>query len=202
MLDVDANPKRPEPGLWRRLAAREPALVVAAAVFQLAILGWMIGGMMLMFRDSRVVLLQVVPVDPRDLMRGDYVILSYPFSRLPSGEVEGLPGPYTSDNQQAWHGRPVFVTLVPEADGSHYRGELVSASPPPSGTVYIQGTLQSASRIDFGIESFYVQEGQGKAYEEAVKQNQLWAEVALTPNGWGTVRGLRIEGDDHAGSGR
>ncbi|MDR3619673.1 MAG: GDYXXLXY domain-containing protein [Paludisphaera borealis] len=203
MLNVDANPKRPEPGLWRRLAAREPALVVAAAVFQLAILGWMIGGMMLMFRDSRVVLLQVVPVDPRDLMRGDYVILSYPFSRVPSHGIMGLPGPSKVDELETWQrGSPVFVTLIPEADGVHYRGGLVNSEPPPPGTVYIQGTIQNAARIEFGIESFYVQEGQGKAYEEAVKQNQLWAEVALTPNGWGTVRGLRIEGDDHAGSSR
>ena len=157
---------------------------------------------MLLFRTSRVVLLQVVPIDPRNLMRGDYVILGYPFSRVPPGGVEGLPGPYNSDNLVAWQGRPVFVPLVPEADGAHYRGGTPTAEAPPAGTVYIQGTLESPSRIDFGIESFYVQEGEGKAYEEAVKQRQLWAEVALTSEGWGTVRGLRIESNDDAGPAR
>ncbi len=77
-----------------------------------------------------------------------------------------------------------------------------SATPPPPGTVYIQGTLESASQIEFGIESFYVQEGEGKAYEEAVLHRRLWAEVALTSNGWGTVRGLRIEGEDDPGPAR
>ena len=33
--------------------------------------------------------LAVVPVDPRDLLRGDYVILSYPISRMASDEVDG-----------------------------------------------------------------------------------------------------------------
>lgn len=199
MSNVDPNPNSSRSRLATNLNPSGSAFVVAAAAFQLAILGWMIGGYTLMFRTSHVVLLQVVPVDPRDLMRGDYVILGYPFSRVPSGGVEGLPGPYNADNLESWRGRPVFVPLVPEADGVHYRGGTPTAEPPPAGTVYIQGTLEGASQIDFGIESFYVQEGEGKAYEEAVKQRRLWAEVALTPNGWGTVRGLHIEQGDDAG---
>lgn len=204
MSDVDLNPdfgfNPAKHALGFSFNPSGSTLILAAAAFQFAILGWMIGGAMLMFRTSHVVLLQVVPVDPRDLMRGDYVILGYPFSRVPPGGVEGLPGPYSSDNLQSWQGRPVFVPLVPEADGAHYRGGTPTAVPPPAGTVYIQGTLENAFQIDFGIESFYVQEGEGKAYEEAVKRRQLWAEVALTPNGWGSVRGLRIEGDEGAGA--
>jgi uncharacterized membrane-anchored protein len=205
MSDVEWISDRPLPkpgleprGFWGRLAAREPMLIIAAAAFQLAILGWMIGSTALLFRTSRVVLLPVRPVDPRDMLRGDFVVLSYPFSRPPEGGIQGLPGPYSLENMDGWHGRPVFMTLTPEADGLHYRGGLASATPPPSGTVYIQGTLQSGFEIDFGIESFYVQEGEGKAYEEAAQKNQLWAEVALTSNGWPTLRGLRIEGNDQA----
>ena len=37
-------------------------------------------------RDIR---LAVVPVDPRDLVRGDYVILSYPMSQLRTDQLEG-----------------------------------------------------------------------------------------------------------------
>ena len=34
--------------------------------------------------------LAVIPVDPRDFFRGDYVILSYGISRLDAGALEGI----------------------------------------------------------------------------------------------------------------
>jgi uncharacterized membrane-anchored protein len=58
-----------------------------------------------------------------------------------------------------------------------------------------------AFRIGFGVESFHIQEGEGKAYQEAVRRRRLWAEVPLTPDGWGTVRGLRTEEDEAGRSG-
>src|SRR5262245_66029647 len=34
--------------------------------------------------------LRVTPVDPRDLFRGDYVVLNYDFNRIAPGQVAGL----------------------------------------------------------------------------------------------------------------
>ena len=56
------------------------ALLVAGA--QTAALGYMIESRASILRSGRDVLLKTVPVDPRDLLRGDYVILSYDISRL------------------------------------------------------------------------------------------------------------------------
>jgi hypothetical protein len=50
------------------------------ALVQTGFLGWMIVGRAAVLRDGREVLLKVEPVDPRDLLRGDYVILNYEIS--------------------------------------------------------------------------------------------------------------------------
>ena len=87
----------------------------------------------------------------------------------------------------------MYVELEPEADDLHYRGGIVSTSLPMPGTRFIQGTLADPSRIEFGIESYFVQEGKGKEYEKAIRDHRLSAEVALTSSGQAALRGLRIE---------
>src|SRR3954454_21217086 len=57
----------------------------------------------------------VMPVDPRDLFRGDYVVLSYEFSRLP-GSLPDMP-PEAWNAPGALVGREVSVELVSEGDG-------------------------------------------------------------------------------------
>ncbi len=52
-------------------------------MIQLFILVMMILGRTVPYVGARMVLLQVEPVDPRDLLRGDYVTLGYSISRLP-----------------------------------------------------------------------------------------------------------------------
>lgn len=175
------------------LRRHERWVFLATVAFQVFVLSSMIAGYALPYRDADVVLLRVVPVDPRDLLRGDYVILGYEISRVPPQGVDGLPQPMVQANATEWKGRTVYVTLEPEEDGLHYRGGPVSAFPPPEGTSFIQGALTDSSRITFGIESFFVQEGKGKEYEAAIREHRLSAEVALTPSGQAALRGLRIE---------
>jgi uncharacterized membrane-anchored protein len=49
------------------------------------------------------------------------------------------------------------------------------------------GTLQ------FGIEAYYVQEGTGHRYEQAIRDRKLSAELAVTSGGQAALRALRIE---------
>ncbi|WP_165247165.1 GDYXXLXY domain-containing protein [Paludisphaera soli] len=176
------------------ILTRESTMLILAALFQAVVLGWMIVSMTLMFRTAHTVLVKVEPVDPRDLLRGEYVILAYEFSRVPPEGVEGLAGPLNYDNYETWHGRPVYVPLVPiEGEPGRYRGGRPTTEPPGGGGPFLQGTLDDANRIEFGIESYYVQEGTGAKYEEAARDRNLWAEVALTGQGWGTLRSLKIE---------
>ena len=136
---------------------------------------------------GETVLLRTVPVDPRDLFRGDYVILSYEISRIPSEGISGQLGQVGVFEQ----GRTVYVSLVPEDDGRHWRADRFSFEQ-PSG-LSIRGTITRGRRIEFGIESYFVQEGEGLKYERAALDRTLSARVAVAPNGKAALTGLVIE---------
>jgi uncharacterized membrane-anchored protein len=184
---------------WTR--THHTPLLVAAVGLQLLVLVAMIGMLSTPLLVGRTVLLQVVPVDPRDLFRGDYVTLSYEISRVP---VEGIAAQLAAQRPpRDRYGRtgaeyPVYVTLEPEADGRHYRAGKASMQRPAAGT-YIKGQYgddwRPGGSLRFGIESFYVPEGTGRKYEEAQRDRRLWAEVAVTPWGQATLRGLHIDID-------
>lgn len=185
----------PAPVPARTTPRRESRLLLAAVAFQLVVLGWMIGGTMLTFREARTVLVKVEPVDPRDLFRGEYVTLAYDFSRVPAGGIDGFPGPFSTDNADDWLDRPVFVPLIPddEAGPGRYRSGRPSTRPPGRDVAYIQGTIEGPDRLTYGIESFFLQEGTGSKYEDAAREHRLWAEIDLNPHGMATLRDLKID---------
>jgi uncharacterized membrane-anchored protein len=169
------------------VAGHRRAVLVAGAAFQVLVLLYMVATAARPFvgSGSRTVLLHVVPVDPRDLFRGDYVTLSYDISRIPVAEA-------STDTS----GQTVYVGLAPDADGRHYHGVTASLSPPaqtPAIPLYIRGTLSGPGRIIFGIESYYVPEGQGKPYEDAARNQTLSAEVVIGSNGQAALKRLVIE---------
>jgi uncharacterized membrane-anchored protein len=156
----------------------ERTAIIASVLFQLTILVVMILGKTVPYVGAQRVLLKVVPVDPRDMFRGDYVTLSYEISRTRGANYQP--------------GQSVYVTLVPEPVGRHYRAGQFSTAPPTSG-VFIKGTAEGYGRARYGIESYYVQEGTGHDYENAVRSRRLWADVAIDGQGNPSLRGLVIE---------
>jgi uncharacterized membrane-anchored protein len=170
------------------LKARESKILVAGVCLQVLVLAGMIALQSVPLIFGKSVLLRVVPVDPRDFFRGDYVILSYEFNSMPAGKIEGL----SVDNRGEWKGRKVYVTLEKEPDGKHWRAERVSIQPPVGGT-YLRGHIADYGQLLFGIEAYYVQEGKGKQYEEAIRRKKLSAEIAVTSSGRAALRALRIE---------
>ena len=174
------------------LKAHERTVLLGAVGFQLLVLTSMILLRATTLIHGDTVVLRVVPVDPRSMFRGEYVILSYEFSRTPLSAIEGLPAYQPGRNEQDWQGRTVSVWLEPEMDGQHWHAEKVSTQPPAAGT-YLRGTIVGRNRLKFGIESYFVQEGQGRRYEEAMRNRRLSAEIAVTADGDAALRGLRIE---------
>ncbi len=168
-----------EVGPWKLpLAPRFERLALTAAVsLQVLMLVAMIVAKTVPFLGARTVLLHVVPVDPRDFFRGDYVTLGYDFSLVSGGFSPG---------------ESVYVTLVAEPDGRHFRAGDFLHQPPASG-VFIEGAVGTRSRATYGIESYYLQEKTGHDYEAAVRSGNLWAEVALDANGRAGLKRLVIE---------
>ena len=158
--------------------------IFTAFVFQLVILSGLSGKGLVPRITSDRVRFEVIPVDPRDMMRGEYITLGYEFSRLPE-DVELIDERIksyktkTNFNQKSID---VYVTLKFNLKEDIYKGVFFGSTPPTKGR-YLRGKLNSNNRIEFGIEAFYLQEGKGQIYEKAIREKKLVAEVYLAPDG-------------------
>jgi uncharacterized membrane-anchored protein len=180
-----------EHGFLNWLKVRERKILLMTAAAQLLVLVAMIASRAIPLVTGQTVLVRVQPVDPRDLFRGDYVTLSYDFSRARPDSIQGL----SPDERARWsrlEGRTVYVPLVPDTDRMHWRAERVTVVKPDGGT-FLKGRMTSYGRLLFGIEAYYLQEGSGHVYEQALRQRHLSAELAVTSGGQAALRNLRIE---------
>ena len=90
-------------------------MIGAVALVQSLVLGWMLFDRMTLLRGGREIVLDVEPVDPRSLFRGDYVTLAY--GKL--SRIEGVTlakGQSLTDGEMV--GRPIFLTLAKSATGA------------------------------------------------------------------------------------
>ncbi len=122
--------------------------------------------------SARTVRLRCVPVDPRDLLRGDFVILRYEISRVPP-DGEERPAPEVDF--------PVFVSLKP--DGEFWGIDNVSITEPAAGTVYLRATRHGEELL-YGLERFYVPEGRGNP------PLPITVELAVRPDGRAQIKRL------------
>ncbi|MCB1195169.1 GDYXXLXY domain-containing protein [bacterium] len=109
------------------------------------------------------VLLRTVPIDPRSLFRGDYVALSYEISRINLDSISFEYNDFTALELN----EPVCVSLKIE-NGYAYPERI--SSKPPQNSLFIKGTISTRTNdfieVAYGIETFFVPEGQGKEIEQ------------------------------------
>ena len=136
-------------------------------------------------RNGTEIALKTAPVDPRDLLRGDYVVLRYDVSRLTPAE-DRQPWAFAAD-------QVVYVPLI-EAQGEWVADGLERY--PPEDRLYLRGRIRSSgtdwAEVVYGIESFFVPEGEGLRYEEARNRDRLWAVLSVSPHGVGYLKRLEI----------
>jgi uncharacterized membrane-anchored protein len=178
-------------GVFGWLKARERRILLVTASVQLLILLGMIALRTLPLLTGQTVLVRVVPVDPRDLFRGDYVILSYEFSRTPREGIEGLANEDRGDWRKL-EGRAVYVPLVRDSVPGHWRAEKVTLVKPDAGP-FLKGQMGRYGSMEFGIEAYYVQEGSGHRFEQAIRNRRLSAELAVTSSGQAALKSLKVE---------
>ncbi|MGD0517507.1 MAG: GDYXXLXY domain-containing protein [Thermoguttaceae bacterium] len=176
------------PASW--IKGHERLLIIGGIILQLIVLVGMIAMRLAPILTGNTILLRVVPVDPRDIFRGDYVVLGYECSRIPAAGIAGLQSYHNYDFRDV-QDQTVYVTLAPESDGRHWRPEQYSTERPKQG-IYLRGKIQGW-QIQYGIESFYVQEGKGHDYENAVRNRKLSAKISVTAGGEAVLRDLVIE---------
>lgn len=183
------------------MIAAKPFAAVALfiAIVQTAILGYMIEGRASILRSGTDVLLKTAPVDPRDLLRGDYVILTYDISTISTTSITGTR-PQTGEVAR------LNVRLKPGADGfwtvsaasfdplAEEAGSVVLLSQPV--TIY-DWEWQNAGNltVSYGIERFYVPEGEGRPIEDGRNQGRVSVAVRVSEGGQAQIRALMLDNE-------
>lgn len=185
------------PGRWRVPFA---VLFGVAAAIQLALIAAMVIDRARILRTGTEVMLRSQPVDPRDLLRGDYVTLTYDISSLPAGPLKGTP-------VKGRHG-PLYVTLARQDDG-FYRASAVTAEPGnrAPGEIALRGRLSRGGdcgderrsycdtlTLEYGLERYFVPEGEGRELESARNQRRISVIAAVTPSGRAAIKRLLLDG--------
>jgi uncharacterized membrane-anchored protein len=176
-------------------------MIAVVVLFALA-LGAIIVQRVNLVNGGREVVLQVEPVDPRDFFRGDFVTLSY-------DGLTQIVVPGASGWAGARRGEPFYVALDVAPDG-HARAKSIhttldaarKASP-----IVIRGKVQwsfsrrnedspqeTVVRAQYGIESYFVPEGEGRALETARNAHRLEMLIALADDGEAAIKGVILDG--------
>lgn len=178
------------------LSPRSWLAVALVAFLQTAALATMVYGRVSLLRDGREIVAEVIPVDPRDLFRGDYVILGYAFG---NGEI---PVP-----KHTVQGDKIYVTLKPAAAAGQW--EVVSASkdlssPADTSHVVLKGIVSYVgqpvandlpkAQVRYGIESYFVPEGTGREIEQKVRDKKISAVLAVGKSGDVAIKALMVDG--------
>ena len=168
--------------------------IAIVALVQTVALASMVYGRVALLRDGREIVTEVIPVDPRDLFRGDYVVLGYTFGR---GEI-----PVPEDVNE---GDKIYVTLK---EAAPQQWEVVSASATypeqaDASQVVLKGIVSYISRpvatdppkaqVRYGIESYFVPEGTGLELEKQVRDKKISAVLAVGKSGDVAIKALMVD---------
>lgn len=177
-----------------------PRLSIAMAIgivalAQTAVLAGMVADRVRLIERGREIVLPIRPVDPRDLFRGEYVRLGYDISTVPVRVLEGPPPRRNT---------PFYVVLERQADGA-WRPAKVSRTMPvessPERVVLKARTpwnwptrSEPNVNVRYGIESYFVPEGQGRKLEALALERKLSALIAVDGRGNAAIKGILIDG--------
>jgi uncharacterized membrane-anchored protein len=181
---------------------RIPRIVpfAAAGLIQVALVALLVIDRVRILREGSEVTLQTRPVDPRDFLRGDYVQLDYDISSVAAGALQNRPAPGRN--------APVFVKLAPSAEGL-FEAVSVHLEPVPltAREAMIRGRVVSGTHcgsshrafcdkllVRYGIERYFVPEGEGLEIERARDKRRVAIVAAVTPAGRAAIKRLQIDG--------
>lgn len=137
----------------------------------LAMLGWLVWQKENTLAHGRLVLLELVPVDPRSLMQGDYMILRYKLTGT-------VPEKLLHDGAK---GR---LVLKLDPDGVATYARMDEGGPLALDETLLTYRMRDGLRL--GAEAFFFQEGHARYYARA-----RYGELRVAPHGEAVLTGLR-----------
>jgi len=145
---------------------------------------------------GKIILLETKRVDPRDLLRGDYLILNYKISDVPGK----LFSPPVKNKNDLPPGTKIFVALAP---GTNQFYEVTRASTnefaPAANEVLLIGkrtdngwNATNSIHVTYGIENYFVAEGTGNP------AGRLTVQAAVPKSGRASIKQVFVDGKPYA----
>lgn len=154
----------------------------------LCIISFMVIKNEMILTTGQEVLLKTVPVDPRDFLRGDYVVLNYEISRINLNELN--KNSYASISEFN-RGDDVYLTL--KKDKGVASAVELTTKLPSSDKLFIKGKIKyhygNFVSISYGIENYFVPEGKGREIERA-RGKDLFVKASINNAGEAKIKEL------------
>lgn len=173
-------------------------LLVLVVLLQTVALAGMVAVKQRTLITGTPVLLKTEPVDPRSLFRGDYVRLNYAIGRLAYAGLEGDKDFERHDEvyvvlrkgEEFWE--PVSIhheTPAPGPDSVVIRGHVEYSG------IWIDGESRGGISIRYGIENYFVPEGEGRALERPAEGEEVTILVAVDGRGDSAIKAVLVNGE-------
>lgn len=178
--------------------------IVLIILIQSSLLLLMIANRQAVLSSDTIVVLETRPIDPRSLFRGDYVRLNYEINELQLDKLSGDKLFKRNNN--------VYVML--QKQGLFWQARAVFLEKPETQTrqqVFILGVVKSVGNrewdnrlksyketssidVSYGIENYFVPEGEGLKLERPNPGDKVTLEIALDDDGHAAIKSLLLNG--------
>jgi uncharacterized membrane-anchored protein len=166
--------------------------LAVVALAQTTVLGYMVINRVTLLHRGREIVLPIIPVDPRDLFRGEYVRLGYAISTVPMTLADGA---------RPQRNEVIYVVVEKNAGDEAWRAVRGTRTLPDDinpDQVVLKGRVLFGSAtlqtVRYGIESYFVPQGEGPRLEALARNRKLAVLVAVDGAGNAAIKGLLIDG--------
>jgi uncharacterized membrane-anchored protein len=151
------------------------------------------------------VMLRIEPVDPKDPLRGDYVILNYSISQIQA---------YDIDAGSIQQGDTIYVILEKGPNSGYYNAESAVKQKPGPSELFIKGTVNRVRtkgysgiynsktshslsevqevNVKYGIEEYFISEGSGRGF--SFWEKEAAAKVKIDNSGNPVITQVYVDG--------
>ena len=184
-------------------------LLIAAAL-QFGFLVSTIAGRIDLLATGTHMTLKALPVDPRDLFRGDYVTLTYDISTFDAADISFpkdiktgqkiwvLMAPSKTNLQAPWQPVALFSQFNPSLTGQLIKGTVTNlysySRNNNNRTKNCEKTDCRSIHVTYGLRKYFLPEGTGKELEKSRNAQNLSVLIAVGDDGAAAIRGLNKNG--------